>query len=279
MPELPEVETVRTALQLVLTGRRIEGLDWCGKSLRWPLAAQELSDATVHRKVSAVRRRGKYLIVDFADDRPEKLLIHLGMTGSFRMVDDVDSLALHDHLAWRLEDGRLWVFNDPRRFGSVAVFAGTDYRSLPPGFRELGPEPLSKAFSGRYLRRLAKVRKQPVKSFLLDQSIVAGVGNIYANEALFEAGINPLRRINRVSLHRLEVLTGTVKAVLLEAIACGGTTIRDFHSLDGSEGHFSICLSVYGKDGEACPRCGPFHPIRRIVQAGRSTFYCPHCQH
>ena len=204
--------------------------------------------------------------------------MHLGMTGSFRVGPGSCGLRKHDHVVWQLGDGSWWIYSDPRRFGLVAVAQVAESGGLPAELAQMGPEPLDASFTGPRLYERLRARKPPIKTVLLDQSVVAGLGNIYVSEVLFKVGISPLRPAGRISRSRAGQLATAIKEVLLDAIACGGTTIRDFQSLDGNEGHFSTCLAVYGKAGSACPRCGPEYPILRTVQAGRSTFHCPNCQ-
>ncbi|MDT8389989.1 MAG: bifunctional DNA-formamidopyrimidine glycosylase/DNA-(apurinic or apyrimidinic site) lyase [Lentisphaeria bacterium] len=278
MPELPEVETVRAALQLAVAGRTIKRLSHAADRLRYPLDAAGIARATSGQTVKTFRRRAKYIVVDFDDFWGQCLVLHLGMTGSFRLAAVGERLGARDHVVWELEGGDQWIFTDPRKFGEVAVENVAAAGDWPARFAGLGPEPLSSAFSPVYLFNRFKGRKQPVKTAVLDQTIIAGVGNIYASEALFRAGIHPARAAGKISPQRVEKLVLAVKCVLADSIISGGTTIRDFTSLDGKEGHFSLCLDVYGKAGAPCVRCGEKSSIRRIRQAGRSTFYCPGCQ-
>lgn len=277
MPELPEVETVRAALQLAVAGKKIKRLSHAAARLRYPLDPDVISRATSGRMVKAFRRRAKYIVVDFDDSINDCLVLHLGMTGSFRLAAKGDPLGTFDHVVWELEGGEQWIFTDPRKFGEVAVEQAAA-GEWPERFAGLGPEPLSPDLNTGYLINRFKGRKQPVKTAILDQNIIAGIGNIYASEALFRAGIHPGRAAGNISRQRIEKLVLAVKSVLEDSIASGGTTIRDFKSLEGKEGYFSLCLDVYGKAGDPCAKCGKKATIRRVKQSGRSTFYCPGCQ-
>ena len=275
VPELPEVETIAAALRISLVGRRLVTLRHCAESLRYPLDRSALSDAATGRKILEIRRRGKYLFVVLEGARG--LLLHLGMSGSFRLSDTLCPQQ-HDHLIWELDAHTYWTYRDPRRFGMVRPISLQSDSPLPREIAVLGLEPLGSEFSGAVLMAAAGTSARPVKNVLLDQGVVAGLGNIYVNEALFRARVRPLTPAGRIARNRWDRIAAAVKEVLREALACGGTTLRDFTSLDGSEGHFALCLDAYGKEGQPCPRCGPSKTIRRIVQAGRSTFYCPSCQ-
>lgn len=277
MPELPEVETVRAALARQLTGVRISGVLVHEGGLRRPLAQAALAACCCGRRVLAVSRRGKYLILDF--DRGDCLVVHLGMTGSFSLAAAGQPRGRHDHVEWLLADQGILRFNDPRRFGCITpARRPLDESGRLGPLPRLGPEPLSPGFSGKLLAGAARHRRTAVKNILLDQSVVAGIGNIYASEALFMAGLDPRRRADRVSLRLYEKLAAAVQKVLREAIAAGGTTISDFRSPDGLAGRFSVRLNVYGKAGDDCPRCAPGTSIRRAVIGGRSTFFCRRCQ-
>lgn len=276
MPELPEVETVRRALDRHLPGARLAGVELRVDRMRGELSLEHLRAACVGQSIVRVRRRAKYVLVDFVDGGG--LLLHLGMTGSLRVDPPGAEPLPHDRIGWPLADGRIWRFNDPRRFGTVEAFADLA-AAEPVRFAALGPEPLGEEFTTAYLRGALHGRTASVKSLIMDQRIVVGVGNIYASEALFRSGILPTRQGGKVGTDACARLVANIRTILAEAIECGGTTISDFRSPDGSEGQFTVHLEVYGKAGEPCPRCGPEHPIRRRVVAGRSTFYCPRCQH
>ena len=276
MPELPEVETIRRALLPHVTGRRIVGVDVTVPALRWPLDAGALRDACVGQTVITVSRRGKYLLVELSSN--QRLVLHLGMTGAFRICPGGAPVAKHEQVIWRLVDGNSWRFLDARRFGSVVVNPALGPDGLPESFGALGPEPLAPDFSAEYLYDVTRGRARAIKDLLMDQSTVAGIGNIYANEALFRAGLRPRRGSRRLSRRDCVRTVTAIRDVLREAIAFGGTTISDFRTVDGSEGKFRIRLRVYGRTGEPCLRCGDAEKVKRIVQGGRSSFYCPGCQ-
>ena len=273
MPELPEVETTRRGLAPHVEGRRIGGVVLRRPDLRWPIPP-EVAALLPGQRVQAVRRRAKYLLLD---TQAGSALLHLGMSGSLRVLAPDTPVRAHDHVDLSLEGGggpaRVLRFNDPRRFGCLLWQApGT----LHPLLRQLGPEPLSAAFDGDYLFHRSRGRKAPVKAFLMDQRVVVGVGNIYVAEALFAAGISPLRAAGRVSRERYGVLADAVKTILANAIVRGGTTLRDFIAPDGAPGYFEQELAAYGRGGDPCPRCG--RPLREAAIAQRATVWCGHCQ-
>ncbi|WP_291510377.1 bifunctional DNA-formamidopyrimidine glycosylase/DNA-(apurinic or apyrimidinic site) lyase [Acidithiobacillus sp.] len=269
MPELPEVEVTRLALAPHLEGQTLTGAVVRQGSLRWPVPA-ELGTLLRGRVVLRLRRRGKYLMVDFATGQ---LLLHLGMSGSLRLLPQDLAPAIHDHVDILLADGRCLRFRDPRRFGLILWNAEG---ATHPLLRDLGPEPLAPDFSGETLYRRSRGRQQAVKSFLMDAHTVVGVGNIYANESLFRAGIDPRRAAGRISAARYEVLVTAIGEVLREAIAQGGTTLRDFLQPDGGNGYFRLSLQAYGREGEPCTRCG--RTLRGLRLGGRATVFCPNCQ-
>ncbi len=274
MPELPEVEVLRRSLVPRLPGQRIERVEVYNPKLREPVSAARLDRDCVGRRVLALRRRAKYLLIDLEGDRT--LIVHLGMTGRLTLVEAEEVAEPHEHLAFFLDSGQRLRFRDPRRFGMVF---SRPTRGLEDGrhFAHLGVEPLGGDFDGQRLKDAAKRRRGPVKTFLMDARVVVGLGNIYVAEALFRAGIHPKRSVARISRRRWELLAGEVRKVLGGAIREGGTTLNDFADGDGQAGYFQVSLWVYGREGESCPRCQT--TIRRIVQANRSTFYCPACQH
>lgn len=276
MPELPEVETICRALKPRLEGRTVQAVVVRTEKLRLQLDETALRDCCVGRTIEQIRRRGKYLIVELSDTRA--LLIHLGMTGAFRVCSQDEPVRVHEHVVWDLPGNSSWRFADVRRFGSVQPCMlsapGTDPDCLPC----LGPEPLGDAFTAEYLHAACRDRKRPIKNLIMDQNVVVGVGNIYASEALFRSRIHPRRASLRLSRETCERLVAAIRDVLTEAIAHGGTTISDFRQVDGTEGKFRLRLEVYGRAGEKCPRCGTRGDIRRVVLAGRSSFYCPRCQ-
>ncbi len=288
MPELPEVETIRQGLLPVLVGQRIAWVRLRRKALRWPFPenlAERLTDACVR----SVSRRAKFLLITL--DRGETLLMHFGMSGRVVVVPaasvqgqspgvfyhSAPRTVAHDHLILGLQSGATVVLNDPRRFGAVDL-APTDAVSEHPWLAGLGPEPFDEAFSQAYLADVFRSRHAPVKTLLLDQRIVAGLGNIYATEALFRAGIHPARPGGSIGRVRLSRLVQAIRSVLSEAIAAGGSSLRDYAQADGTLGYFQHAFQVYDREGGACLRPGCRGTIARIVQAGRSTWYCPKCQ-
>lgn len=276
MPELPEVETIVRSLRPHLQGAVIREVTAPGGRLRLPLDVEGLRSACCGQAIVGLRRRAKYILVDLSSG--PVLVLHLGMTGAFRVVSSTAPAANHERVVWLLQDGRSWRFMDPRRFGSVQVCTSPGADGLPPALAGLGPEPLGEDFDGEYLYDETRGRDRPIKNHIMDQAVVVGVGNIYASEALFRAGISPRRRCGTLSRKALERLATAIREVLTEAIAAGGTTIDDFRDIDGSEGHFAVNLQVYGRQGQDCRRCGLPGGIRRLVQAGRSSYCCPRCQ-
>jgi len=269
MPELPEVETTLRGIEPTLSGRRIDAVTVRNPALRWPVPA-EIARAEGQR-VLACRRRAKYLLVELESGG---LLMHLGMSGSLRVCDAGDAPRTHDHFDLVLDSGRCVRFNDPRRFGALLWWeADPDDHAL---LRELGPEPLSDAFSGAHLWRLSRGRRGAVKTFIMDGRVVVGVGNIYASEALYMAGIHPSRPAGRISAARYDALAAAIRDVLGRAIRHGGTTLRDFVNSEGNPGYFAQELLVYERAGNPCFQCGA--PIRRRVIGQRSSYYCVHCQ-
>lgn len=274
MPELPEVETTRRGLAPHLEGRRIVGVTLRRPDLRWPIP-REIKALLPSQTITAIRRRAKYLLMD---TDAGSAIWHLGMSGSMRVLPVETPVQAHDHVDLLIEGAgrakpRVLRFNDPRRFGCLLW--------QPPGethelLRDLGPEPLSDDFSGELLFERSRGRKAPVKAFLMDQKIVVGVGNIYAAEALFAAGVSPLRAAGKVSRERYDVIATEIRRILAYAIQRGGTTLRDFLSPDGAPGYFEQELSAYGRGGEPCPRCG--RPLKQALLAQRATVWCGHCQ-
>ena len=267
MPELPEVETTVRGLAKVLEGRRLASVEARRPDLRRALPV-DLGQRLTGSVVSGLRRRAKYGLID--TDRGDTLVFHLGMSGHWR-VDPAEILK-HDHFILATDDGRRVALNDARRFGSLDLVRTADLADWPP-IKALGPEPLD--IDARELQRRLRGRSAAIKLLLLDQRIVAGLGNIYVCEALHRAGIDPRRAGGSVSLKRLERLVPAIHDVLAEAIAAGGSTLKDFVSPDGELGYFSKAFAVYDREGQPCG-CGG--TVRRIVQGGRSTFYCPRCQ-
>ena len=269
MPELPEVETTRRGISPHLSGRSVSGIVVRNANLRWPVSRRLAAELT-GQTVSAVERRAKYLLL--RTDRGT-LLIHLGMSGSLRIVDTATPPRKHDHVDILFHERTLRL-TDPRRFGSL------HWTRRPPEqhrlLRDLGPEPLGPAFSGDYLYRVSRGRKVAIKQFIMNSHVVVGVGNIYANEALYMAGLNPRRAAGRISRQKYLLLEEVIREVLNDAIAEGGTTLRDFVNGYGEPGYFRMQLNVYGKTGEPCISCRT--PIREIRQGQRATFLCPVCQ-
>ena len=268
MPELPEVETTVRGLSRVLKGRRIERVEARRPDLRRALP-DDLGQRLTGARVTGLHRRAKYGVID--TDRGDSLVFHLGMSGHWRI--DPGEVRKHDHFIIETDEGRRLALNDARRFGSLDLVPTGELQDWPP-FEALGPEPFE--LTAEDLRMRLKGRSAAIKLLLLDQRNVAGLGNIYVCEALYRAGIHPRRPGGSVSLDRLRKLVPAIKAVLAEAIEAGGSTLRDFASPDGELGYFSKTFAVYDREGKPCG-CGG--TVRRIVQGGRSTFYCPKCQH
>ena len=279
MPELPEVETTRAGLAPHLVGRRVMAAHLRRPDLRWPIAG-EIQSLLPGQRILAVRRRAKYLLLDTAAG---SALLHLGMSGSLRVLPAQTPLRAHDHVDLLLDagpgcDARVLRFNDPRRFGCLLWQAPGQ---IHPLLAALGPEPLpdegaGPGFDGDYLFSRSRGRSAPVKSFLMDQRVVVGVGNIYAAEALFAAGVAPQRAAGEVSRRRYARLAEAVTTILGHAIARGGTTLRDFISPDGAPGYFEQELWVYGRGGEPCRRCG--RALRQALIGQRASVWCEHCQ-
>jgi len=272
MPELPEVETIRTGLEPLLVGRTITGVTCHRPDLRYPLP--DLA-ALIEDTVSGVRRRAKYLLFELASGQ-QTLVWHLGMTGQFHVLPGKAKTGAHEHVRFDISGGQSLRYRDARRFGYAGLLQ-TGELETHPWFKNLGPEPLSNAFNGDHLTSCCAGRKAPIKNIIMDAATVVGVGNIYASESLFRAGIHPARAAGRISSVRLALLVETIKTVLAEAIAAGGSTISDFVHTDGKPGYFAHSFQVYGRTGKTCFRCDK--TIKRITQAGRSTFYCSGCQH
>lgn len=282
MPELPEVETVRRGLAPVMQGQVIAQADVNRPDLRWPFP-DKMAERLTGQRVERLRRRSKYILVDLASG--ETLLVHLGMSG--RMLISGDPLGVfvhehpapekHDHVVFHMKNGARITFNDPRRFGAMDLMetATADQHKL---LSVLGPEPLGNDFHEDHLIAAFKGKMTPVKAALLDQKIVAGLGNIYVCEALFRAGISPRRKAGRIAKPRVAALVPIIRDVLQDAIEAGGSSLRDFRQADGELGYFQHSFDVYGREGEACRREGCPGTVGRIVQSGRSSFFCAQCQ-
>ena len=282
MPELPEVETVRRGLAPTMEGAVVARADVNRPDLRWPFP-EKMAERLTGCRVLGLRRRSKYILADLGSG--ETLLIHLGMSG--RMLVSGDPLGQfvhehpapekHDHVVLHMDNGARITFNDPRRFGAMDLLdtATADQHKL---LAVLGPEPLGNAFNEDHLVAAFEGKNTPVKSALLDQRIVAGLGNIYVCEALYRAGISPMRKAGRISKQRVAALVPIIRDVLAEAIEAGGSSLRDFRQADGELGYFQHRFDVYGREGEPCRTPGCSHEVTRIVQSGRSSFYCRSCQ-
>ncbi|MFM8859320.1 MAG: bifunctional DNA-formamidopyrimidine glycosylase/DNA-(apurinic or apyrimidinic site) lyase [Methylocystis sp.] len=288
MPELPEVETVRRGLAPAMINRRIAQVELRRKDLRFPFPLH-FTRNLMGREILTLRRRAKYLLADLDDAM--SLIMHLGMSGSFRIEEETpgnffhtrNRLFAHDHVTFYLSNGQRIIYNDPRRFGFMLLIPTAEIM-FHPYFSHLGVEPLSDLLNAEFLARAFYHRKTSVKSLLLDQHLIAGIGNIYACEALHEARISPLRQGGDLVTQQgkpaaaLMHLPKTIKNVLEKAISAGGSSLRDYRQTNGAMGYFQHQFKVYGRENETCYTCGKNKNISRFVQSGRSTFYCPGCQ-
>ncbi|WP_127901252.1 bifunctional DNA-formamidopyrimidine glycosylase/DNA-(apurinic or apyrimidinic site) lyase [Solirhodobacter olei] len=282
MPELPEVETVRRGLIPAMEGRRIARAEVRRPDLRWPLP-ERMAERLTGARVERLRRRSKYILVDL--DTGETLIVHLGMSGRMlvsgamlgQFHQDHPAPAKHDHVVLDMEGGARVTFNDARRFGMMDL-APTASAEAHPLLAGIGPEPLGNAFSEAYLASRLKDRNTPVKSALLDQKLVAGLGNIYVCEVLFRAGIDPRHQAGRIAPARAAALVPVIREVLGEAIEAGGSSLKDYRQADGELGYFQHAFRVYDREGAPCVTPGCTGTIRRVVQSGRSSFFCPICQ-
>lgn len=277
MPELPEVETVRRTLAPIV-GAHIHSTWWSGKNLRLdtPVDLKSLRKACRGAEIESIRRLGKYILIDLCD-RSDVILVHLGMSGRLRHFAEGSVRPKHAHVEWRLDDGRLLRYSDPRRFGNVELVSRGREREHA-SLAKLGPDPLDDGITGPELREGCQRTARPIKVALLDQGLVAGIGNIYASEALWQAGIHPATPAKQLSLARCERLASAVVDVLERALSHGGTSLKDFVSADGHAGEHSHYLWVYDREGMPCPSKSCSSKIRRSVQQNRATFYCPRCQ-
>ncbi len=269
MPELPEVETSRRGIEPHIVGTKVTRVTVRNRQLRWPVSRsvdRNLLDSTV----TSVTRRAKYLLINTSSGTA---ILHLGMSGSVFIVDHATPSGVHDHVDIDFDSGKTLRFRDPRRFGSLHFSKQPLQHKL---LNSLGPEPLNEDFDAEYLWTQSRGRRVSIKQFIMNAHVVVGVGNIYASEALYLAGINPRRAAGRVALLRYELLVTAIKNVLADAIKAGGTTLRDFYGGDGEAGYFQQKLEAYGREGEPCRRCNS--PIVAIVQGQRSTYYCRQCQ-
>ncbi|MDX1756907.1 MAG: bifunctional DNA-formamidopyrimidine glycosylase/DNA-(apurinic or apyrimidinic site) lyase [Marinobacter sp.] len=269
MPELPEVETTRQGIAPHCQDQTVERVIVRNPRLRWPVP-EDLPQRLAGQRILAVERRAKYLLIRVASGA---VIVHLGMSGSLRVITDDSSPQTHDHVEVQLSSGARLRYNDPRRFG---CWLWADDPGQHPLLARLGPEPLAPEFNGPYLHRLSRQRRTPIKSFLMDNQVVVGVGNIYANEALFKAGIHPQRQAGRISLDRYHRLAEAVRETLSAAILMGGTTLRDFVNSEGKPGYFAQSLLVYGHGHTPCSQCGK--PLKEIRMNQRTTVYCSRCQ-
>ena len=282
MPELPEVETVRRGLLPVMEGRIIDQAEVRRPDLRWPFP-ERMADRLEGQRVVRLRRRSKYILADL--DSGETLIIHLGMSGRMlvsgnlmgRFHHSAPCAEPHDHVLFHMSDGSTVTFNDARRFGfmDMACTDSLDQHRLLAG---LGPEPLGNEFHEDYLLKRFEGRKSPIKSALLDQRLVAGLGNIYVCEALYRSRISPTRKAGKISSSQIRELVPAIRQVLNDAIEAGGSSLKDFRHSDGELGYFQHSFEVYGREGQPCRRNGCGGSVIRITQSGRSTFYCPKCQ-
>ncbi len=282
VPELPEVETVMRGLQPVMEGKRIAKADVNRPDLRWPFPPQ-MSERLTGQTITSMRRRSKYILADLSSK--ETLLIHLGMSGRM-LIDEVptaefhanpDLVGKHDHVVFTMQDGARITFNDARRFGAMDLIP-TDGIERHWLIEKIGPEPLGNQFDESYLQSKLKSRNMPIKSALLDQRIVAGLGNIYVCEVLHRTGISPKRKAGSLGAKRVASLVPAIRDVLAEAIEAGGSSLRDHRQTNGELGYFQHNFAVYDREDHACAKPGCTGRIKRIVQSGRSSFYCSTCQ-
>lgn len=270
MPELPEVETTVNGIKPWIENKSIKHINIYNPSLRWKIP-EDLPKKYLSEKIVSVTRRAKYILLNL--ESQSTIIIHLGMSGSLVISTQDKALAKHDHFEMIMDDNTILRYNDPRRFGCVLDTKDIEKHKL---IKHLGPEPLTEDFNGKLLKTKAKNKIQAVKNFIMDGKVVVGVGNIYASEALFLAGINPNNSAKKVSLAKYNVLAKVIKKVLSKAIQAGGTTLNDFVNAEGKPGYFAQQLNVYGRSGEPCVNCDKFITKKTIGQ--RSTFYCTSCQ-
>ena len=282
MPELPEVETIMRGISPFLEGATIKRIKLNRADLRWPFP-KNFTSRLKEAKVLNLKRRSKYILIDL--NTGETLLIHLGMSGKILVSDskignyfyEYSKGSDHNHVIFELNDGTKLTYNDPRRFGAMDL-AKTDDLNNHKFLEKLGPEPLGNNFNSDYLETELSKKESPIKNVLLNQSVVAGLGNIYVCEALFMSGISPKKRASKISKIKCEELVRNIRAVLKSAIEAGGSSLKDFTDIQGNSGYFQFEFYVYGRENECCKikNCG--HKIKRISQSGRSSFYCPSCQ-
>jgi len=269
MPELPEVETTRRGLEPRLKGKTLAAIKIRNTRLRWPVPA-DIGAKLSGKPLQSIKRRGKYLLFDFGELFQ---LVHLGMSGSLRFVSSDEPAAVHDHVDWLFEGGETLRLRDPRRFGAVLL---TEDPANHPLLAHLGPEPLTADFSAEYLHKACRGRKTSIKNLIMDSRIVVGVGNIYASESLFRAGIRPGRAAGRLNRAECAKLAAAIKTTLRNAVNAGGSSLRDYVAADGELGYFQLHTKVYDRAGLPCKVCGTL--IKKLTSGQRSTFYCPACQ-
>ena len=271
MPELPEVETTLRGIAEHIIGQTVTAIRVNNPSLRWPVPVRELHSSLPGQKISAASRRAKYLLIHCGIGH---LILHLGMSGSLRIVEQSVPVKKHDHVELVFTNGTALRFHDPRRFGAVLWTNAPPFQH--PLLAALGPEPFADEFDGNYLFKKTRNRRCSIKTLIMDAHVVVGVGNIYASEALFHAGIRPARAASRLTRKSCIKLAAAIRQVLTAAISAGGTTLRDFTDSNGNAGYFKQSLYVYGRDGKHCRKCDAVIKHRQITQ--RSSFYCPNCQ-
>jgi len=273
MPELPEVETITNAISKAIIGQSFLQINAFSPKLRYNLTLQN-QPLLLNQEIIKIYRRARYTVIELKNRYA--IILHYGMTGSVRICAPETKRRKHEHVCFELSNGKSLRFEDPRRFGHISYSKLCEAHAIPNELSLLGVEPLSEVFTGKYLSNKLKGRKVPIKTAIMENKVVVGVGNIYANESLFSSKINPQTKANEISLKKLNLLVQNIKIILKQAIAAGGTTIADFKGLNGQEGKFDINLKVYGRTKEPCLICKT--PIQKIKQSGRSSFYCPKCQ-
>lgn len=275
MPELPEVEVIRRGLLPHLVDKTITGIDYNRKPLRSPVDINKMTKEITQVKIKDVKRRAKYILLPM--ENRTTVVIHLGMTGNLGIFDKDTPLTKHDHLQWSLSDGNQLRYNDIRRFGSIHILTASETLTQEEVFfKTSGPEPFDELFSVENMFNLAKGKQVTVKQFIMTSQVVVGIGNIYANESLFRAGIHPEKKVSQLTQLEWQILIDTIKKVLDHAIDCGGSTISDFLNASQEHGYFQMNFTVYGKDGTPCPKCNV--PLLKSKIGGRATFYCKNCQ-
>ncbi len=275
MPELPEVEVIRQGLLPHLMGRKIESIYYNGKNLRTAVPIELMQHCLCGATITRVDRRAKYILV--GTDSGDLLIIHLGMTGNLGLFDKDSPAAKHDHLHWLLDNNLELRFNDTRRFGSIHLLKAVETKNMENTFfHTTGPEPFSSSCNTKYLKKRARGSIQAVKTFIMNGSIIAGVGNIYANESLFKAGIHPLTQAGKLTHGEWSLLITQIRTILKWAIDCGGSTISDFINASGQRGYFQANFRVYDRAGQPCKTCSAI--LEKMKINGRASYFCPHCQ-